>query len=174
MLQICPCRNSIPEFVEVSVVFESLVVLSRPLSWRSASGPYCYDTDFASAFHSSTLRNCGCSFHASLQLAFRENALQCSAAVPPKTPSLSYSCSLILQFFLFDLNLGSTSQPPASLLRHSSSQPEASRDRPSILPAQFGVTLQALSAPPGQLQSLLDRAPIFLMRPQTLSFQSPL
>ena len=30
-------------------------------------------------------------------------------AVPPKTPSLPESCSLILQFFLFDVNLGSTS-----------------------------------------------------------------
>ena len=36
-------------------------------------------------------------------------------AVPPRTPSLSESCSLILQFFLFDLNLGSTPQPLASL-----------------------------------------------------------
>ena len=47
------------------------------------------------------------------------------AACPPRTPSLSESFSLILQ--LFNLNLGSTPQPLASLLRHSSSQPEASR-----------------------------------------------
>ena len=35
------------------------------------------------------------------------------AAVPPRTPSLSEYCSLIVQFFLFDL--GSTPQPLASL-----------------------------------------------------------
>ena len=31
MLQICPCCNSCPEFVELSVVFESLVVLVHHL-----------------------------------------------------------------------------------------------------------------------------------------------
>ena len=48
------------------------------------------------------------------------------AAVPPKTPSLSEFCSLILQFFLFDLNLGSTPQSLASLFSHSFSQHETS------------------------------------------------
>ena len=59
------------------------------------------------------------------------------------------------------MNLGSTPQPLASLHRHLSSQPEASLDRPSTLPAQFEVTLQAFSMPPGLLRSPLDRAPIF-------------
>ena len=37
------------------------------------------------------------------------------AAVPPRIPSLSESCSLILRFFLFALNIGSTPRPLASL-----------------------------------------------------------
>ena len=100
-------------------------------------------------------------FHASLQrvLCVRiSTEFLLDAAVPPMTPSLSEPCSLILQFFLFDVNLSSTPQPLASLLRHSSSQTEACRDRPSTLPAQFGVTLQALSVPSGQLQSLSNAA----------------
>ena len=125
-------------------------------------------------FDSSILRNCGCPFHASLQLAFRAHALQRSACLMLLFLQGLLHCPhpvlLILQFFLFDSNLGSTPQPLASLLRHSSSQPEASRDRPSNLPAQFGVTLQALSMPPGQLQSPFDRAPIFQCRLRNFLF----
>ena len=54
---------------------------SRPSSWRSASGPNFSDANFASAFDSSVLRNCGCPVHASLQLAFRAHALQRSACL---------------------------------------------------------------------------------------------
>ena len=54
LLQICPCNCA--EFGALSVVFENLVVLIHPSSWRSASGPYFSDTDVDSASDSSILR----------------------------------------------------------------------------------------------------------------------
>ena len=81
ILQICPCNCA--EFVALSVVFENLVVLIPHLVC-SVSGPYFSDTDVDSA-------------------SIIGIAEASDAAVP--RPG---SCSFILQFFLFDLHLGST------------------------------------------------------------------
>ena len=84
----------------------------RRSSWRSESGPYFSDTDFASAFGSSFLRNCGCPLHASLHLAFHARALQRSACLMLLFLQRLLHCPKLvldfLPFFLFDLNLGST------------------------------------------------------------------
>ena len=51
-------------------------------------------------------------------------------------------------------------------------RPNLSHDRPSTLPAQFGVTLQALSVPSGHLQSLFNAASDTFFPLSTLSFSS--
>ena len=92
-------------------------------------------------------------------------------AVPPGTPSLSESCSLIVQFFLFDLNLGST---PSTFI--------ASTLIFCLKPLAIGHQLFLRS-----LESLFKLSQCFLgsysllsialqsFQPhQTLSFQSPL
>ena len=116
ILACCSCRSApaaaavLNSWNSVSCL-KSLVVLVHHLGVQRQV-QYFSDTDFASAFDSSILRNCGCPFHASLQLALPAHAHQRSAlldAALPKAPSLSESCSLILQFFLFDVNLSSTS-----------------------------------------------------------------
>ena len=74
MLQICLCCNSCPEFVELSGVFESLVVLVHHLGVQRLVHTFLIPT-LLLLFDSSILRN------ASLQLAFREHALQRSACL---------------------------------------------------------------------------------------------
>ena len=96
----CSCRSALAvaavlnSWNSVSCLEKSRC--SRPSSWRSALGPYFSDTDFASAFDSSILRNCGCPFHASLQLALRAHALQRSAFLMLLFQRLLHSSSLVL------------------------------------------------------------------------------
>ena len=93
MLPIYSCCNSCPELVELSVVFESLVLLVHHL-----------DT-----FPMLTLllRNCGCPFHASLQLAFRAHALQRGACLMLLFLQGLLSCpNLVLPFCSYSSSTG--------------------------------------------------------------------
>ena len=68
-------------------MFESLVVLVHHLGVEHQVHIFLLILTLLLLFDSSILRNCGCPFHASLQLALRANALH--AAVSSRTPSLS-------------------------------------------------------------------------------------
>ena len=62
--------------------FPMVVMISGSPPWpQQLSRIRGTHTNFASASDSSILRNCGCPFHASLQLAFRAHVLQRSACL---------------------------------------------------------------------------------------------
>ena len=77
MLQICTCRNICAEF---SVVFESLVVLVHHLGVQRLVHTFLIRT-LLLLLILQFLRNYGCPFHASLQLAFRAHALHRGACL---------------------------------------------------------------------------------------------
>ena len=141
-----PCCNGCPKFVELSVVFDNPVVLVHHLGVQRLVHTFLILTllllltvqffGIADVFSMHPFNvPCAVAFQRSdcLMLLFLQGLL--------------HFPNLVLEF------CSSTPQPLASLLRHSSAQPEACRDRPSTLPGNSSLKT---------------------MPPRTLSFHSPL